>query len=454
LNKRGARPEPKGARELAFDILLRVEQEGGYASLLLQDRERLLGDKREAALLHELVLGSLRRQAALDHAISLVSNRPAAEMDPEVRAAARLGAYGLLFLDRVPDFAAVNSAVELVRSSGKRSAVGFVNAILRAVARQGGSLLPQRPVAGDPAGLALFHSHPAWWVRRLVERSGWRAAERILEANNRPAATVLHANTSASSGTELATSLRREGIATEPCGFMPDSLRLLSGSLHGSRTMARGEAWVQDEAAQLVTRMLGVSVGPRVADLCAAPGGKSMQLATALMEGGLLIAVDRHLGRLGKVRENLSRIGHEKLPLVNADMADASPPFRPLFDQVLVDAPCSGTGTLRRHPEIRWRLEEEQLKLLTGRQRRILRCAAGLVVSGGSMAYAVCSMEPEEGEEMVTGFLSETPGWRLADPRPALPPAAVRLVDERGFLRTSPDDGGLDGFFGALLSRA
>jgi 16S rRNA (cytosine967-C5)-methyltransferase len=443
----------RGAREIAFKILLRVEQKGAFASLLLEGRERQLGERREAALLHELVLGILRRQAALDHAISAVSKRTPAEMDPEVRAAARIGAYGLLFLDRVPDFAAVNSAVELVRSAGKHAAVGFVNAILRAISRKGRSLLPPPPPENDIAALALFHSHPEWWVRRMVDRRGWRAAERILEANNRPAATVLHANGRLTDGARLAASLQREGIETEPCHFMPEALRLLSGGLHASRTMERGEAWVQDEGAQLVTRMLGESVGPRVGDLCAAPGGKSMQLATALQEGGLLVAVDRHLGRLGKVRENLSRIGSGRLPLVNADMATASPPFRPLFDQLLVDAPCSGTGTLRRHPEIRWRLREEQLAELAERQRLLLECAAGLVAPGGSIAYAVCSMEPEEGEDVVARFLADQPGWRLTDPRPALPSAARPLVDENDFLRTSPDGGGLDGFFGALLAR-
>jgi 16S rRNA (cytosine967-C5)-methyltransferase len=374
-------------------------------------------------------------------------------MDPEVRVAARIGAYGLLFLDRVPDFAAVNSAVELIRSAGKRPAVGFVNAILRAVARKGEELLPARPAEGEAAALALFHSHPAWWVRRMVKRRGWQATERLLEANNRPAATVIHADTRVNSGAELAEKLRREGIESEPCVYMPDSLRILSGSLRGSRTMESGEAWVQDEAAQLVARMLGERVGPQVADLCAAPGGKSMQLATALMDGGLLVAADRHLGRLGKVRENLSRIGFQEMPLVNADMAVPHPPFRPLFDQILVDAPCSGTGTLRRHPEIRWRLEEEQLEPLARRQRRILDSAAGLASAGGCIAYAVCSMEPEEGEELIGRFLSERPDWSLADPRPALPPAARALVDENNFLQTSPEEGGLDGFFGALLRR-
>jgi 16S rRNA (cytosine967-C5)-methyltransferase len=234
---------------------------------------------------------------------------------------------------------------------------------------------------------------------------------------------------------------------------MPGALRLLSGSLRRSRAIERGAVWVQDEAAQLATAMLGERIGPMAADLCAAPGGKSMQLARSLVEGGLLVAVDSHIGRLARVRENLSRIGFARLPLVNADMSAERPPFGERFDQVLVDAPCSGTGTLRRHPEIRWRLEEQQLGRLADRQRRILECASRIVVPGGRIAYAVCSLEREESEEVVRAFLSAHPGWRLVDPRPALPASAGALVDESGFLRTSPAEGGLDGFFGALLGR-
>jgi 16S rRNA (cytosine967-C5)-methyltransferase len=178
-----------------------------------------------------------------------------------------------------------------------------------------------------------------------------------------------------------------------------------------------------------------------------------MQLAMSLVEGGELIAADRSFTRLGKLRENLSRIGFEEVPLVNIDIAAAGAPFRPLFDQVLIDAPCSGTGTLRRHPEIRWRLREEQLGSLARQQRRLLDAACLLVPSGGRVVYAVCSMEPEEGRDVVAGFLAEHPEWRIEDPRPNLPPPAAVLVDEGGFLRTTPADGGLDGFFGALLAR-
>jgi 16S rRNA (cytosine967-C5)-methyltransferase len=287
-----------------------------------------------------------------------------------------------------------------------------------------------------------------------VERVGWRLAVKILSENNRPVQTVLHVNAGLTSAERVARDLMKEGLDTEPCLFMPNALRLRSGRLRASGLPDRGDFWVQDEAAQLVTAMLGSPSGPRIADLCAAPGGKTMQLAEALPEDGFLVAADRHFGRLERLRANAARAGMMPLPLVNADMASGLAPFRPVFDQVLVDAPCSGTGTLRRHPEIRWRLQEESLKLFAANQAAILERASSVVARGGGLLYAVCSMEPEEGEGVVKAFLESHADFSLADPRPALPETARRLVDGDGFLRTSTADGGLDGFFGALLARS
>jgi 16S rRNA (cytosine967-C5)-methyltransferase len=231
LKKLSGRPEANDARQLAFEILLRVEREEAFASILLDSREGRLADRREAALLHEMVLGVLRRRALLDHALAAVSSRPLHRIDPEVMAALRIGAYGLLFLDRVPDFAAVSSAVELVRAAGRHAAAGFANAVLRAIAAAGGSILPKPPAEGDVGALALFHSHPEWWVRRLVERSGFPGAEKILSGNNRPAATVLHVNGSRTSVESVAGELAEEGLEAERCRFMPHALRLRSGRL-------------------------------------------------------------------------------------------------------------------------------------------------------------------------------------------------------------------------------
>jgi 16S rRNA (cytosine967-C5)-methyltransferase len=326
--------------------------------------------------------------------------------------------------------------------------------VLRSLARSDRAAPLSPPPRGDVEALARRESHPEWWVRRLVERLGWDAAVSLLRRNNEPAPTVLRVNGRTGTPDGLRESLLAEGIDARPCRYAPGGLRVISGNVRRSRALAEGRAWVQDEAAQLVGFMLGRPLGRRVADLCAAPGGKTMQLAEWLPRGGLLVAADRHAGRLRRLVANARRVGaHDVAPLL-ADMAAGSIPLRGPFDQILLDAPCSGSGTLRRHPEIRWRLRAQDLKLLAARQRRLLETASGLLAPGGRLVYAVCSMEPEEGDEMILSFLRSAPGFRQEDPRPALPDAARGLVTADGFLRTSPARGGLDGFSAALLVRS
>jgi 16S rRNA (cytosine967-C5)-methyltransferase len=421
--------------------------------VLLERRETELADSRESGLAHELVLGVLRRQRALDHAIDSLASRPTAEMDPQVLLALRIGVYSLLFLDRVPAFAAVDSAVGLVAGTQSRGRAGFVNAVLRAISRRGEAALPPRPTQGDVGGLALFHSFPDWWVQRLVDRCGWAAAERNLASCNRPAAVVLHTDLARNSTAELVERLRTDGIEVEPGRMARDALKIVRGRLSRSGVIEQGLAWVQDEAAQLVTEMFGERVGPWVADLCAAPGGKTLQLAQRLVSGGHVVAVDRHGGRLRRLTVNAKRHAPERTSVVRADASGDRLPLRPVFQQVLVDAPCSGTGTLRRHPEIRWRLNQDDPKLLAVRQRSLLAAAAGIVVPGGSVVYSVCSMEPEEGSEVVRDFLASHPEFEVVDPRPHLSEEARGLVRQPGFLETSPAEGDLDGFFAARMTR-
>jgi 16S rRNA (cytosine967-C5)-methyltransferase len=281
---------------------------------------------------------------------------------------------------------------------------------------------------------------------------GWEASSRLLEANNRPAATVLRVNRRRTTTRALAQALGNGGVMTRPGRFAPDSLCVVSGPFRDSPQLRRGEFWVQDEASQLVVCLFGERLGSRVADLCAAPGGKSMQLAESLPEGGILVAVDRHGARLARLARTARRLGAEAVVPVQADMTRDAP-FSVRFPQVLLDAPCSGTGTLRRHPEIRWRLRAEDLKLLSERQTRLLDRAAALTEPGGMLVYSVCSVEPEEGDEVVQRFLQSHPEFRTGETRGSLPPAGHGLIDANGFLRTSPDRGGLDGFFAALLLR-
>lgn len=440
------------ARRAAFDILVRVEAGGAWAEPLLDRRERDLAGTPEAGLLHELVLGVLRQRRVLDHVLERASSRPVSRMDRPVRNALRIGAYSLLFLDRVPAFAAVATAVDLTRYGGADGATGFVNAVLRRVARERDRLLPPAPERGDVEGLALRYSHPTWWVARLVDRVGWEAALARLEANNRPAPTVLRPNLLRTTPEELSRRLLAEGVRTEPGLVLPGALRVVSGLAQRSRAFREGLFWIQDEGSQLVSELFGASPGRRLADLCAAPGTKTLALAERAPEDGVVIASDRHERRLRRLAAGLARLGFGRrvLPVV-ADAAGRAP-FRGGFDAVLVDAPCSGTGTLGRRPEIRWRIAPEHLAPLAARQESILETAARLVRPAGEIVYAVCSLEPEEGPDLLRRFLERHRGFEIRDPAQRLPGAARDLVAADGSLNTAAA-AGLDGFYAVVLVR-
>lgn len=442
---------PNPRRE-AFRILRRVEDAGAFASVLLETRAAELRDPRDAALLTELVLGVLRRRALLDHAIAAAATRRLDEVDGAVLIAMRIGAYALLFLDRVPDFAAVDTAVALVKEARFGRAAGFANVVLRKVARERSALLPLPPSPGDVEALALWRSHPVWWTRRIVNRFGWDRADALLAANNEPAATVLAPWPPSGAPEALACALASEGVAVAACRFVPGALRVVSGVPQRTQAFRDGRFWIQDEASQLAVRLFGEAVGPLVLDACAAPGGKSIALAARAVGPGLVVAADRQAKRLMRLTQNLERLGVSNVAALACDMSRPAP-FRIRFDDVLVDAPCSGTGTLRRHPEIRWRLKPDELPGLAGRQLRILHAAADAVRPGGRLAYSVCSIEPEEGEAVVASFLAERPEFARADPRSHLGAVAGELVGDDLAMRTSPLDDGMDGFFAALLTR-
>jgi 16S rRNA (cytosine967-C5)-methyltransferase len=440
---------PPDVRETAAEILDRVERSGAWASRLLETHERRFPDRRDRALLHETVLGVLRGKRVLDVALQAASNRPLEKLEGLVLATLRVGAYALVSLDRVPDHAAVSTAVDSIRKRNPRAA-GFVNGVLRSVARVDPVDAVERPVERSVAAWSLWSSHPDWWVERLVERSGWDATIALLEANNRPALTTLRPNGARISSERLAATLAERGCRTRPGRVVRDSLRVFSGS--PGDALSTGLCWVQDEASQLVSGLVAAQPDMRVLDVCAAPGGKAMHLATLVGPRGRVLAVDRHAGRMKRLVNNIERceLG-QVIPLI-ADMT-AQPPLAAGFDRILVDAPCSGTGTLRRHPEIRWRMTPEAIKLISLRQVRLLERAAGLLADGGRLVYSVCSMEPEEGEQVVASFLDRFPEFSPVDLANELPAPARPLIGADRFLRTDPSRDGLDGFFAAALER-
>lgn len=403
----------------------------------------------DRAWTQELVLGTLRLRGRIDHLLGQLVHRGLEALEPDVLDVLRLGAYQLLEMGSVPPYAAVSQSVELARDAGAgRGSAGFVNGVLQSLRRRHGELRFPDFERDPVAHLETWGSHPRWLVERWVRQFGAGGARALVEANNRRPELYIRVI-----GLRIEDALERlgeRGIRAEAVDFAPDALRIAPPAT-AAEALAAVPAVVQDPAAGLVVRYAGVAPGSRVADLCAAPGGKAVALAGDLAAaggaGGYVVAADVSFARLARVRENAERLGG--LPLGNV-VADARrPPVRPV-DVVLLDVPCTGTGTLRRHPDGRWRLGPADLEALTTLQRQILEAGALLVRPGGLIIYSTCSLEPEENEAQVDGFLERHPEFE-----PAAPPAGLdaRLLGERGRLVVRPQDLGVDGAFAARLRR-
>jgi 16S rRNA (cytosine967-C5)-methyltransferase len=432
-------------REQALLILCRVE-EGSFADPLL-DQARPLFDVRDNAFILELVNGVLRHRAHLDWAIGRFSAQPISKTDIRTRNILRLGAYQMLHLDRVPVSAAVNTSVELAKKRGGKS--GYVNALLRNLDRNR-RIMTEAPAGDAATRLSTLYSHPDWLVRRWINRFGLERTEVVLRENNRQAPLVIRTNVLRTAREQLKTSLEAEGASVVPTLFSPLGLEISASSgLRSLSAYRTGWFMVQDQAAQLIAMMLDPQPGEEVLDACAAPGGKATHLAELMQDKGVMVALDSEAGRLEKVRENRDRLG---AMIVRPVLGDATRYSEGKYDKILVDAPCSGLGVLRRHPDGRWNKREETIARHAALQRRILQHCASLLKPDGALVYATCTTEPEENEEVVAGFLEQARGeFRIDDPRPFLPDSARTLVDEQLFFRTFPAQPSMDGFFGARL---
>ncbi len=434
-------------REKAAEILHRVE-EGFFADSSLEQARQSFG-VRDSAFILELVYGTLRNRARLDWALNLLSTQPLEKTDAWTRNILRMGAYQLLFLDRVPASAAVNTATELAKVHGKKQ--GYVNGLLRNLDRKRSAIAFPRPE--DPAKrLSVLHSHPEWLVRRWLERYGAKTVETLLETNNRPAPLVIRCNTLKATREQLKVALASQGAESRETTYSSAGLEILSSP--GFRALPvyeQGWFMVQDEAAQLVSFLLAPGPGDTVLDACAAPGGKAAHLAELMGDRGTIVALENDPTRIARIRENIDRLG---LKIVAPEKGDATQYNDGLFDKILIDAPCSGLGVLRRHPDGRWNKNERIIAERASVQQRILENCAKLLKRGGVLVYATCTTEPEENEGIITDFLTKRGGDITIDnPRPFLPDPATAFVDDTGFFRTFPDGRGMDGFFGVRLVR-
>ena len=428
------------ARQAAYDVLCAVERgDVDLGTALAQARTRL-PDERDRALAGEIATGTLRWQAAFDHVTAAFANRPVSKLDAEVITILRLTMFQLLHLDRIPASAAVKDAVDLTGKAGKRSAAGLVNAILRRVSRERSSLpLPIRPHGYHDRYLALAYlsttlSHPQWLIERWMNRHGFDAAEAWTRFNNSPAPLTLRANRLKTTPAALQQALASHGIETSPGRHAPDALIVRDGNPLLTPLDEEGAFVIQDEASQLVGAYADARPGEVVLDACASPGGKTTAMAAALGEEGRIVAADIRDRRIRLLARTVRRSGATGVRIVQADVT-APLPFGAVFDRVLLDAPCSGLGTIRRDPDIKWRRRAEDLEPLAQAQRQMLEHAAAVLAPGGSLIYATCSSEPEENDAVVDAFLAAHPEFR-----PGKDP-----------LRTLPHRDGLEAFFAAML---
>jgi 16S rRNA (cytosine967-C5)-methyltransferase len=444
------------ARAAAYRALRAIaDARADLPSALAVSRQQL-SDERDRALAAGIVIGTLRWQRSLDHLIAHFAKRRGEKIDPEIVEILRLSLYQLLHLDRVPASAVVDDGVNLARAARKPSASGFVNAVLRTVLRQRERLpLPKRPVSasdheGALAYLGITHSHPDWLVERWLRRFGLEHAETWVRFNNEAPKLSLRANALRTARDPLAAALLERGVETARARYAPDGLIVTGGN--PLRAETDGSFFVQDEASQLVTLAVAARPGDRVLDLCASPGGKSTAMAADMSDTGLLVACDVRPRRLALLRETVRASGGFCIRLVHLS-SEGPLPFRTTFDRVLVDAPCSGLGTIRRDPDIRWRRSEQDLARFAKAQLTLLSRAADVVASSGRLVYATCSSEPEENEQVVESFLAQHDDFSLVDLRRHSPAALLPVLDDRGMLRTVPFAHGLEAFFAAALVR-
>jgi 16S rRNA (cytosine967-C5)-methyltransferase len=397
----------------------------------------------------EIVLGVLRWRSSLDWVLVHHARRPLEEMDSTLLLALRIGLYQINHLDRVPERAAVDESVRLAEAFGAVRGKGLVNAVLRNVLRQPG--IPPFPRKERDAVGYLTHalSHPRWLVERYLARLGLERAEARCQAQNRT--PPIHLRVSTRIDLErVREDLRRDGVETESVPEAPRGLRVLSGALSASSLLRRGLLFPQDAGSQLVPFLLQVRSNDRVLDVCAAPGGKATGTSELVPEGRV-IAVDQRERRARILQQISARLRAQNLDPVVADGRKL--PFETKFARILLDVPCTSLGTLRRNPDVKWRITPPDLERLSSLQLELLRSASRLLARDGRLVYATCSTEPEENEQVVARFLSESPGFRRLEAAPSLPESARRLVDPEGFFRTSPEQDDMDGYFAAILIR-
>ena len=445
-------------RQSALDILLDVDK---GPSTLDQRMDRFHRespfDRRDEAFVTALVYGVLRWRGRLDGIIAGASRTPLSRMDPQIVTILRMGLYQILYMDRVPDSAAVNTAVELAKGSGKKWLTGFVNAVLRKALRSLPDIAQPAADKNEVRHLATVHSMPEWLIQRWIDAWGPEETTALCQAINRIPPLTIRTNTLKIDRVSLMQRMESLAEAVKPASLAPDGIILdgLKKSLFEGAAFEKGLFQVQDEAAQAVGYLLDPRPGQHVLDACAGLGGKTAHTAALMGNQGTIKAIDRDIRKLAKLDREMRRLG---IDIVSSQAVDLQKgPLRPQdwgqFDRILLDAPCSGLGVIRRNPDTKWSRTVQDIGRCAAKQRQLLHHLAPVLNPGGILVYAVCSTEAEETQAIIDAFLKEHTDFAIDGPPPDFPASLRPLLDRQGRLQTAPHRNGTDGFFAVRLRR-
>ncbi len=442
-------------RQLAF-IALRDVHKGAYADValdrVLQKVNLLDSDRR---LLTELIYGSVRRQRTLDTLIDQLAKKKSHQQPPDLRSILHLGFYQLRYQERIPASAAVNTTVQLAKENGFSGLTGFVNGLLRQYIRLAEKIkedplqLPENPVER----LGILHSFPDWIIQVWLEQLGLADTEKLCEWMNQSPTIDLRINPLCTSIEEVEVALQSVGVLVRRIPHLPQALRLIGSAGSIQKLPGFREGWwtVQDSSAQLVGHLLDPQPGEVVIDACAAPGGKTTHIAELMADKGKIWACDRTSSRLRKLQENSQRLNLQSIQIYTGDSRHFAQ-FPNTADRVLLDAPCSGLGTMHRHADARWRQTPESVRELSVLQKELLTHTSTFVKSGGVLVYATCTLHPAENEEVISAFLAESPDWQIDSPTGFEFPDSARSMPQ-GWFKVWPHRQDMDGFFMVRLRK-
>jgi 16S rRNA (cytosine967-C5)-methyltransferase len=449
--------KPLSAREVALDILTRVEQDNSYSNLLLnQMLQKHPLDRLDAGLVTEIVYGTIQRLNTLDYFLGRFVAKGVHKLEPWVRSLLRLSLYQIVYLERIPPHATVNEAVNIAKKKGHQGISGMVNGILRNAIRRKDELIipPDLPVIER---IALLHSHPQWMVSRWITQFGEETAALICQANNNAPKTSARVNLLKHTTQEMIEILRQEGTEAGPSELSASAIIVeQGGNLAFTRWFKEGSITIQDESSMLVAEAVEPLLGMRVLDCCAAPGGKTTHLAEIMHDEGLIVACDVHPHKIMLIREQAQRLNLQAIETIQCDAVDLPLKYAEAsFDCILLDAPCSGLGVIRRKPDLKWSKQERQIADIASLQNKLLNAVHSLLRPGGLLVYSTCTMEYDENQGMIKRFLQQNPDYTLeAFPKEMLANTiALKSEAESGMLQILPHYYGSDGFFIARMRK-